>query len=86
MSVKATAHATDDDLCALGLTRRGDLICLRRYCMEKLQESENKERLNEKKDLLEKILERNKFKRRLETSSSLPNKRNKGKAPGGRVV
>ena len=51
--------------------------------MEKLQESENKERLNKKKDLLEKILERNKFKRRLETSSSLPNKRNKGKAPGG---
>ena len=83
MSVKATAHATDDDLRALGLTRRGDLICLRRYCMEKLQESENKEWVNEKKDLLEKILERNKFKIRLETSSSLPNKRNKGKAPGG---
>lgn len=83
MSVKATAHATDDDLRALGLTKRGDLICLRRFCMAKLQESKSKERMNEKKDLLEKILERNKSKRRLETSSSLPHKRNKGKAPGG---
>ena len=84
MSVIATAHATDEELRALGLSKRGDLIRLRRFCVEKVQESENKEKLNEKKDLLEKILEKNKSKRRLETVSSLPHKRSRGKAPEGR--
>ena len=86
MSVIATAHATGEELRALGLSKRGDLICLRRFCVEKVQESENQERLNEKnekKDLLEKILEKNKSKRRLETVSSLPQKRRRGKAPEG---
>ena len=83
MSVIATAHATDEELRALGLSRRGDLIGLRRFCVEKVQESENKERLNEKKDLLERILEKNKSKRRLETVSSLPHKRSRRKAPEG---
>ena len=58
MSVVATAHATDEDLLALGITKRGDLICLRWFCTEKIQKSESKERLKEKKGLLEKILER----------------------------
>lgn len=66
MSVMAIAHVTDEDLRALGLRKRSDLTRLRRFCMEKVQESENKERLNERKDLLEKILERNKSKRRFE--------------------
>lgn len=83
MSVIATAHASDEELRVLGLTKRGDLIRLRKFCIEKVQESENKERLNEKKDLLEKILERNKLKRRMETSSSLPHKRSRREAPGG---
>ena len=83
MSVIATAHATDEELGALGLRKRGDLIRLRKFCVEKAQESENKERLKEKKDLLEKILEENKSKRRLETSTSLPLKRSRGKAPEG---
>lgn len=83
MSVIATAHATDEELRALGLSKRGDLIRLRRFCEEKVQESESKERLNEKKDLLEKILEKNKSKRRLETVSSLPHKRSRRKAPEG---
>lgn len=82
MSVIATAHATDEELRALGLRKRGDLINLRRFCVEKVQEAQNKERLNEKKDLLEKVLEKNKSKRRLETFSSLPHKR-RGKAPEG---
>ena len=83
MSVIATAHSTDEELRALGLSKRGDLIRLRRFCLEKVQESENKERLNEKKDLLEKMLEKNKSKRRLETVSSLPHKRSRRKAPEG---
>lgn len=66
MSVMAIAHVTDEDLRALGLRKRSDLTRLRRFCMEKVQESENKERLNERKDLLEKILERNKSKRSFE--------------------
>ena len=66
MSVIAIAHVTDEDLRALGLRKRSDLTHLRRFCMEKVQESENKERLNEKKDLLEKILEKKKLKRRCE--------------------
>lgn len=66
MSVIAIAHVTDEDLHALGLRKRSDLTRLRRFCMEKVQESENKERLNEKKDLLEKILEKKKLKRRCE--------------------
>lgn len=66
MSVIAKAHVTDEDLHALGLRKRSDLTRLRRFCMEKVQESENKERLNEKKDLLEKILEKYKLKRRFE--------------------
>lgn len=44
---------------------------------------EVQERLNEKKDQLEKILERNKSKIRCETFDSLPHKRSKGKAPEG---
>ena len=83
MSVVATAHATDEDLLALGITKRGDLICLRRFCMEKIQKSESKERLKEKKGLLEKVLERNKSKRRFEASNGLPHKKSRGKAPGG---
>ena len=79
----ATAHATDEDLLALGITKRGDLICLRRFCMEKIQKSESKERLKEKKGLLEKVLERSKSKRRFEASSGLPHKKSRGKAPGG---
>ena len=62
MSVVATAHATDEDLYGLGITKRGDLICVRRFCIEKIQMSESKERLKEKKDLLQKILDRNKEK------------------------
>ena len=50
---------------------------------EKVQEAENKERLNEKKDLLEKVLEKSKSKRKLETFSSLAHKRSRGKAPEG---
>lgn len=83
MSVVAIAHATDEELRSLGLRKRGDLIRLRRFCVEKIQESENKEKLNKKKELLEKILENNKSKRRMETSSSLPHKRSRGKAPEG---
>ena len=82
MSIVATAHATDEDLLALGITKRGDLICLRRFCMEKIQKSESKERLKEKKGLLEKVLERSKSKRRFEASSGLPHKKSRGKAPG----
>ena len=74
MSVIATAHATDEEMRALGLRKRGDLINLRRFCVEKVQEAENKERLNERKDLLEKVLDKNKSKRRLETFSSFPRK------------
>ena len=51
--------------------------------MEKVQEAENEERLNEKKDLLKNILEKNKSKGRLETFSSLPHTRSRGKAPEG---
>ncbi|PFX18413.1 hypothetical protein AWC38_SpisGene17223 [Stylophora pistillata] len=83
MSLIATAHATDEELRALGLSKRGDLIRLLRFCVEKVQESENKEKLNEKKDLLEKILEKNKSKRRFETFSSLPHNRSRRKAPEG---
>lgn len=79
----ATAHATDEELRALGLSKSGYLIRLRSFCVEKVQESENKEKLNEKKDLLEKILEKNISKRRLETISSLPHKRNRRKVPEG---
>ena len=83
MSGIPTTHATDEDLHELGLRKRSDLICLQRFCVEKVQESENKERLNEKKDQLEKILERKKSKIRCETFDSLPHKRSKGKAPEG---
>ena len=83
MSVVATAHATDEDLLALGIPKRGDLICLRRFCMEKTQKSESKERLREKKGLPEKVLERSKSKKTFEASSGLPHKKSRGKAPGG---
>ena len=68
MSVIATAHATDEGLRALGLSKRGDLIRLWRFCLEKVQGSENKERLNEKKDLLEKSLEKKKIKEKIGNS------------------
>ena len=40
MSGIPTAHATDEDLHELGLRKRSDLICLQRFCVEKVQESE----------------------------------------------
>ena len=67
MSVVATAHITDEDLHAFGITKRGDLICVRRFCIEKIQMSGSKEMLKEKKDLLINILDRNKSKRRFKS-------------------
>ena len=68
----AAAHATDEELRALGLRKSGELIRLQLFCVEKVQ------------DLLEKFLLKNKSKRRLETFNSLPHKRSKGKAREGK--
>lgn len=64
MFVIVIVYVIDEDLYVLGFRKRSDFIRLRRFCMEEVQELENKERLNEKKDFFEKILEKNKLKRR----------------------
>ena len=58
-------------------------FALEGFAWKKIQKSESKERLKEKKGLLEKVLERNKSKRRFEASNGLPHKKSRGKAPGG---
>ena len=42
MSISATAHATDKDLRDLGLLKKGDIISLKRYCQEVLEDEEKK--------------------------------------------
>ena len=84
MSISATAHATDNDLRDLGLLKKGDIISLKRYCQQVLEDEEKKGKYREKVALLETILEENKSKRKLEapTSDSMQSskKRKKGKA------
>ena len=82
MSISATAHATDKDLKDLGLLKKGDIISLKKYCQEMLEDKEQEERHKEKIVLLETILDKNKSKRKLEASSdSQPlKKRKKGEA------
>ena len=83
MSISATAHATDNDLRDLGLLKKGDIISLKRYCQQVLEDEEKKGKYREKVALLETILEENKSKRKLEapTSDSMQSskKRKKGK-------
>ena len=83
MSISATAHATDKDLRDLGLLKKGDIISLKRYCLEVLEDEEKKGKHKEKVALLETILEENKSKRKLEAptgdSTQLLKKRKKGK-------
>ena len=83
MSISATAHAKDKDLRDLGLLKKGDIISLKRYCQEVLEDEEKKGKYREKVALLETILEENKSKRKLEAptgdSTQLLKKRKKGK-------
>ena len=83
MSISATAHATDKDLRDLGLLKKGDIISLKRYCLEVLEDEEKKGKHKEKVSLLETILEENKSKRKLEAptgdSTQLLKNRKKGK-------
>ena len=83
MSISATAHATDKDLRDLGLLKKGDIISLKRYCLEVLEDEEKKGKHKEKVALLETILEENKSKRKLEAptgdSTQLLKNRKKGK-------
>ena len=65
MSISATAHATDKDLKDLGLLKKGDIISLKKYCQEMLEDKEQEERHKEKIVLLETILDKNKSKRNL---------------------
>ncbi|KAK3742020.1 hypothetical protein QZH41_014346 [Actinostola sp. cb2023] len=81
MSIIATAHASDKDLGDLGLVRKGDIISLRRFCFDKLEEKKQTHNRDEKRELLEKILEQNKVKRKQGASNGLHVKRTKGKTP-----
>lgn len=70
MTITALIHATDKDLTDLGFSKKGDILSLRAFCAEKVNDHKSVEKMEEKKDLLRKILDQNKLKRRKEEPNS----------------
>lgn len=65
MCFAAVVGATNSDLTDLySEMKKGDIIKLKSYCQKKIDESKSKESMEDKKKLLESILDRNKSKRK----------------------
>lgn len=73
-------QADDKDLIDLGLTKKGNILSLRAFCNEKINVQNAEENMNEKKVLLQTILDKHKRRKDDYPNSSINSKRPKTKS------